>query len=75
MASLPLVKEIRKLQASASELDTDVETSAPLHLCHQNTTATKHLELVDLKTKQSNRMGKKRNIISFCKDFQIHPGN
>lgn len=64
----------KQITACTAEFDTDAETSAPLHLCHQNTTAIKHLELFYLKTKQQH--GKKPpNIISFCNDFQIHPGN
>lgn len=38
----PLVKRNKQTAASTAEPDTDVETSALLHLCHQNTTATKH---------------------------------
>lgn len=69
-------KRNKQTTASTAELDTDVETSAPLHLCHQNRTATKHLELFYSKQTNKQQNGEKKGkLLVFCKDFQIYPGN
>lgn len=64
-------KRNKQTAAATAEPDTDVEASALLHLCHQNTTATKHLELFYLKIKQNNKMGGgKENDCSSVKTFK-----
>lgn len=65
-------KRNKQTTASESELDTDLETSDLLHLCHQNTTAAKHLELFYMKTKQNNKKKnlKRENLLVSVKSFK-----